>query len=561
MKFEKPKKETSIESDILEIKKAEAEKEVEVAAEEFETKAIAEAIDNEIPAGEEGEDELEKASKTETLVKEMELNPEAKERREVINKIAEYAREVYKIGRDYETVYSNFVPLGADGKRSFNDEIDLYLNTRGKREEYQPSFTYPEMKKQNVNKLQSKIAEIEDIEKKAENEKNEHIKNIVHEMCSVIKAKIGILVEILNGDPKSAFENAKIAYGDIDEELCKSAEDYHKAKINYLKDKKDKGVVKSEIEKLLEDNEFDADDIKAYLDFALDEGGLRYGGIEVIISENDKSVDVRPSDQNYDHPVIIVPGDKKLTGMKLMRLIAHEIGCHVVQNKYNYELGLEGASFGKDWEALQEGFAVRNAIKIENDIIGKEQSGFEIMTNDYYILAMDKIKQGYNIGEVYDYIYNLEKEEFIADGKDEEKSNKEADKEAKKVLQRVFRGMYPFYFPKDLAYFKGQVMAKKVEEEGVKQYALQSRVDPALIPELIDAGIFMKSYTYEKGLMLSTKIAQKIWEDQGWPVEYLLNKKYFAKDFTKNIKYYKGNMQMDRYFAYMKEFKDKYEND
>jgi len=553
MKFEQ--KDKSIESINLEIKKAKESGEVEIAAEEFETEAIAKAVENEIPDKKENGNESAMQFGKEALIRSMELNPEAKERNEAVEKITEYSREIYEIGKGYEMVYSHFEPKGADGKRGFNDELDLFLKSREKGEDYQPVFTYPGMDKQKIEDLGKKVSDLEAIEAKVNDERNEHVKNVVLEMSSVIKAKIGILIEILNGDPKRAFEKAKIAYGDIDDELCRNAEDWHKRKMEYLKEKNKRGVVKSEMEKKMEGNEFNAEDIKAYFDMALNKANLRYEGIEVIIDDGVESIDVRPSDQNHDHPVVLIPPKRIVKGgLSLLQLVAHEIGNHVTQNYYNHKLGFGGTSFGKDWEALQEGFAMINEAKIKKEMIGESYPDFEMQSGSYYILAMNKIKQGADIGEVYDYIYNLKKEESIAKGDNEKKSEEEALKGARIVLRRVTRGMYPYYFPKDIAYFKGEFMAKKMEEANVDKYPLQSRIDPALIPDMIEAGIYLKSYAYEKGLEAAINVAKKIWEDNGWPIEYIKDKKWFADDFIKNKKWYEDNMQMDRYLSYRKEF-------
>jgi hypothetical protein len=552
------KKTISLDDKIAEIKEVESEMEVKNAIEESEIETITEAVKDGILFDERNKD-VEADAEMEKAVQDLELNLEVKERREGIEKIAEYSKEIYTIGKDYEMVYSHFEPAGADGEREFGQEMDLFLEGRRKGENYQPVFTYPEMSKQSVEELKKKVADLEAIEARVNNEENEYVKSIILEMNAVIKAKISILIEILNGDSRKAFENAKTAYGDIDDELCRNAQEWHERKIEYLKGKKEKGVIKSEIEKKLDENEFDAEDIKAYFDMAIDMGKLRYNGLEVVIDDDIGSIDVRPSDQNYDHPVVLIARKRKVKGIKLLELIAHEIGNHVTQNHFNYKLGFGGASFGKDWESLQEGFAMRNEAGIKKEIIGESYADFEVQSGSYYILAMKKFKEGADIGEVYDYIFDLKKEEAVAKGEKGDDVDKKADEGAKTVLKRVTRGMYPYYFPKDMAYFKGEFMAKKMEEVGVEKFALQARIDPALIVYMIKAGIYLRSYAYEKGLEAATNVAKKMWEYNGWPMEYLKDKKWFAKDFMKNKEY--ENMQMDRYVAYRKEFMDKYIRD
>jgi len=529
MKFEK-----DLESTISQIKKAEAEKEVEDVVVETEKETIVEAIKDKMLDYDENE--------IESTIEELEINPEEKERKEAKERLIEYSKEIYEIGKDYEMVYLHFGPKGAEG-RNFDQEMNLFLEKRKEDSNYNPTFTYPEMDKVDIQELKNNIASLESIEKNVESETNEHIKNIVIEIISVMKAKINILIEIKNGNPEKAFENAKIAYGDINNQLCKEAKECYKKKIEFLKEKREKGVIKSNLEKALEENKFNAEDIKEYFDLALDKGNLRYNNLEVIIDKRVTAIDVRPSDPNYDYPVILIPPGREVNGIKLIQLIAHEIGCHVTQNNYNCKLGLEGLSFGKDWETAQEGFAVRNEAKIKKEILGKSYSDFEIQAAPYYILAMEKIKEGANIGEVYDYIFSLRKDEFLAEGYNKKESEEKASKKTKIIVRRVIRGMYPYYFPKDKAYFEGEFMALKIEKEGIDEYLRQCRVDPALVPDMIKAGVYSKSCTYKKGLEVATKVTEQIWQDKGWPVDYIKDKKW-----------YKENTQMDRHWAYRKEF-------
>lgn len=508
---------SKLESIISEIKEAEEKKEIKDVLEDMEKETVVIAIEGEMDGLSEGETEL--------ALEKIEINQEAKERREMREKFIKYSKEIYKTGKDYEMVYSHFEPSGAEG-RDFNQEVDLFLERRKEDIDYKPTFTYPEMDKLDIQKAENDLESLKTIEKNVENETNQNVRNIVLEMIVVVKAKISILLEIKKGNSEKAFENAKIAYGDIDDQICQKAEKYHRKKIEFLKRNREKGIVKSELEETI----FNAEDIKEYFDLALDKGNLRYDNLEVIIDKGVTAIDVRPSDPNYDHPVILIPPDRKVNGVELIQLVAHEIGCHVVQNHYNHKLGLEGLSFGRDWETAQEGFAVRSEARIKKAIFGDSAVDFEYDVNRaYYILAMQKIKKGADFGEVYDHIFNLWKEEFLAEGDNEEKSEEKASEETKRILRRVIRGMYPYYFPKDRAYFEGEFMALEIEKEGVDKYPRQSRVDPALTSDMIEIGVYPRSYTYEKELEAATNVADRIWQDKGWPVDYLKDKKSAKK--------------------------------
>ena len=505
MEFKEPRSNPTIEETINEIKKAEAEKEVESAVVEIEKETIGEATKDEMPGYTENE--------IESTIEDLEINPEEKERKEAKERLIEYSKEIYKIGKDYEMVYSHFEPKGTEG-RNFDQEMELFLEKRKEDSNYSPTFSYSEMDKVDIQKLKKGIADLEIIERNIKDETNESVKNIVLEIISVVKAKINILVEIKKESSEKAFENAKIAYGDIDDQLCQKAEKAYKRKIEFLREKREKGIIKSDLEKALEESKFNAEDIKKYFDIALDKEDLRYDNLEVVIDEKSTAIDVRPSDPNYDHPVIVIPSKREVDGIKLVQLIAHEIGCHVTQNNYNYKLGLEGLSFGKDWETAQEGFAMRSEAEIKKEMLGEAYSDFEIQSGAYYILAMEKIKEGADIGEVYDYIFSLKKEEFLAKGDDKEESEEKASKGAKITLRRITRGMYPYYFPKDKAYLEGEFMALEMEKEGVDKYPRRSRVDPVLVPDMIKAGVYSEYYTYKKGLEVAMDIAKQILKDR-----------------------------------------------
>ncbi len=495
MKAENPE----LNSTISRIKEAEKEREVKDALEEIEQETVAESI----------KDEMEDLTLEGIKLKleEIGINEEVKDRKEARERLTEYVGEVYEIARNYEMVYSYFEPQGADG-RSFDEEIDLLLEERRKGNDYNPKFVYPELNKLDVQKLEDSLVKLDDIKKRVENEKNENVRNIVLEMISVAEAKINILLELKNNNPKGAFENAKIAYGDIDDQLCEKARECYEKRIEFFKKEQ-----KSELEKTLEQKKFDAESIKKYFDLVLDKSQLRYANLEVVIDEKAKAIDVRFSDPDYDHPVILIPPKRVVNGIKLIQLVAHEIGCHVVQNVYNSKLGLKGLSFGRKWEIVQEGFAIRSEAEVKEEVIGESEIDLEMQAKPYYVLAMEKIKKSADLAEVYEYIFNLRKEEFLAKGCDERKSEEKASALTKNVLRRVIRGMYPYYFPKDKAYFEGEFMAREMEKEGVDKYLRHSKVDPALVPYMINLGIYSGTPLYKRSLELAKIAAGKILDD------------------------------------------------
>ena len=90
-----------------------------------------------------------------------------------------------------------------------------------------------------------------------------------------------------------------------------------------------------------------------------------------------------------------------------------------------------------------------------------------------------------------------------------------------------------------MIYYKGKMGLAEMEKEGVDKYLYMSRIDPALIPSLKKLG----AYANEKGLSMAREAVKQIWQDKGWPVDYIKDKKW-----------YEENTQMDRHWAYRKEF-------
>ncbi|MDF1498803.1 MAG: hypothetical protein P1P85_05655 [Patescibacteria group bacterium] len=582
----------SIESTIKEIKKAEAEKEVEIAVEKFETEAVAEAIESE-DIFNKFDEKLKTISEIEKLIEEIEINSEVKERKERKEKIIRYLNEIYDAAGKYEMVYSYLIPVGKKDKekkdeyRTFDEEIDE-MNKNRNNSEYNFEINYPKLDKdlsfvpeikengeQKVD-LISDMKKIEEIEERLNGEKDEYAKKIPLKTLKIFKAKINILIKAKEGDKLGVFNSSTKAYNDINDQLVEIAERGKNQRIEFLKNKAENEENKSEMEKLLENKKFNAQEIKAFFDIAIDKADLRDFDkdtkVEVVIDEEVKSIDVRYSDPDYDHPVVLIPSNREVNGVKLLKLTEHEIICHLTANYYGHDLGLKGLSIG-DWEDLHEGVAILNENRIMKKIFGEDYKLPEIQALPYYVLAMNKAKEliykeiknkinleikekikklskegknqkainedvdslikkrskeiaieNIDIGEIYDYVYGLRKEEYLAEkhGKKNiedlnageiEEVEKEADKKTKAILKRIFRGHYPYYFSKDKSYLEGEIIAKLMEESETDKYPTQSKVDPKMISDLIKAGVYIKSYTYKKGLKAAKDVVERMWKD------------------------------------------------
>jgi len=509
--------------------------------------------------------------KDEKSMEDREINPELKE-------LMEYSKKINKIVEKYDPLF--FVePKGRDGvnyEEEFNlflEKIDEHLDDKKdlSDEEYLemcPVFTYPEIEKIEIEDLEDRASKLKELEEEIKNEcKNENIVEIVFELLEIARARIDFHKYLKERNLEKAFECSKIIYGDIDDNLCQKANEACEQNLAFLENKAEK----SELEIILENNEFNAEDIKNYFEIAITKAGLGDSRYEVVIDSNVTNIKVSKNSPKYDHPVVLIPPDRKVNGIRLLELIAHEIGRHVTTDVYNTKQGFKG-KMGKGWDAFSEGIAMKSEKEIRKTIFNGLDPSFQYNSNKiYFVLAMEKIKNGYNFAQVYKYLYDLNyKEELHKSGyhnlknkyessadknddlKDEladlEKKNKlKAIDSVKKICLRIFRGFDPkqggMYFPKDKIYFEGEVQALEMEKvesgQELEKYLRLSKIDPKFIPYLIKMG----AYTYEKGLEMAKDIAKQIWKDKGWPVDYIKDKKWYEK-----------NTQMDRHWAYRKEF-------
>ena len=505
-----------------------------------------------------------------SIEKDKEINPELKE-------LMEYSNEINDIVGKFDTLFY-IEPKGRD-EINYDEEFELFFEKikdhldekeylkDDKYSEMCPVFTYPEIEKINEKELKDKKQDLDDLEKKIKKCKNENISKIAFELLELGNAKVDFHKYLKNGDSENAFECSKIIWGDIDSDLCQKADEAYKQRIKFLKDKSEK----TELENMLENNEFDAEDIKHYFELAITKAGLENSGYEVVIDDSVTNLRVSTKNPKYDHPVVLIPPNRKVNGVKLLELIAHEIGRHVVTNIYNEKQGFK-ETMGKDWNVFNEGISLKSEKEIKKIVFGDSAENFDYdIDHAYYILAMEKIKNGWNFAKVFKFLYDLSYEEELYkckyydlenkykeldvknnDIKEEIANLKEQSREkaidvAKKKCLRTFRGFDPkkgkLHLPKDIIYFKGEIEVSKMERtEGGKKlekYLRLSRVDPKFIPYLIK----MNAYIDEKGLQMAKDVAKQIWQDRGWPVDYIKDKKW-----------YEENTQMDRHWAYRKDF-------
>lgn len=477
----------------------------------------------------------------------------------------------------YEEEYKIFLEEIKD-KLGSKEDLDEKFS-----EKISPKYFYPVVEKIKEEELEGIYNEIDDLEKEVEECEYENTKKIIIELIDIAKAKIRLYQNIKENNYEKAFDNLKIVYGDVSEDLFLKTNKIYDKKIEYLKNE----PAKSELERELSKKEFDSEDIKEFIGMSLKKAGLGDSGYKVIVTDKVNNLRVSQNHPEYGKVVLIPPG-REVSAMKILELVSHEVGRHIVTDVYNRKQGFKG-DVGREWILYSEGIAKVGEKRLKKMILGESYADFEISSGPYYILAMEKIKkENYNYAEVFKYIYKkifkeklsasnyydlldkkenpkqeMEQEEIINNLKNEKKD--EAIVATEKICFRVFKGLNPKeggeYNPKDKAYLEGEIKSIELEKimleskfheefEGmgfdkenlgkiIEKYLRLSKVDPKFIPYLVKMG----AYRYEKELEIGVKVAEKIWNDKGWIVDYLKNKDW-----------YKENTQMDRHWAYRKEF-------
>lgn len=493
-----------------EIKDVKNEKDMENSIEELSEESVLKNIESEM--SEFGQEERS------VMLKRLDLGekrPEKDIAEKDLGELMEYAKEIDRL-TDKFSILQSIEPKGENG-RAYDEEFgEFYKKIKSNlseekdlsREEYEkmcPAFIYPVRDKINLKELEEAEIKLVQLKRQAENLKNDNTKTIVSDLLKMGVNKIKFHEYFVKGDSDKAFEQAKLYYGDISDELCTKAKNTYENKLEYLK----KRPKKSDLEKKLEDSEFNAQEIKTYFELALVKAGLKDSGYEVAIDDSVTNIRVSEKTAKYDHGVILIPPNKKASGMEILELCSYEIGRHVTTNYFHQKNGFRG-SMGEGWDTINEGVSKRSERDVRKEVLKDSFNDFEIDAAPYYILAMEKIRgeknnkgeyeNGCNFAQVFKYIYKLSLEENLCDSgyyrfKDEieaakgeeresletklakikERCDKKAVDLSKKTCLRTFKGFDPKtggkYLPKDKIYFDGETQLSDLENAGsVEKY-------------------------------------------------------------------------------------------
>jgi len=437
----------------------------------------------------------------------------------VKGKMKRYAEQLEEIKFDD---YLKFIEPEGGGGRSFEQELDFYKECQEQGVEHKVVVTYPHISFEDeaiIKDIESKMAKYIEIEEEIDKEENIVIRNMFKEMITTSKNRIKLLFKLCEFnkiEKEISEENAEnintafllekreniedecfdlvtAIYGNLDDDLIKKAKDASEETNREL----DADNPRSEIEDTLIANKFDADDLVREFNFLFKRAGL--DNCTAVIDKEKKNCETSINDQEYGGKTVIKVPERyddpkfRINGLKLLQLLVHET-THMITGEFQSKLGLGSINFGRNASDVKEGIAVLNEIKVTNAVLGEDK--MRNKAHPYYLMAMDKIRTESNggknkidVGEIYNFIYESIERDF---SKNKGFSEDQIDGEAKKILRRVLRAVpgYRHFNTKDMIYFKGEEIAKVLEDTENLSYVEKCYIDPELIPVFIELGIY-----------------------------------------------------------------------
>lgn len=321
----------------------------------------------------------------------------------------------------------------------------------------EPSFTYNGAVESSLHRLHMLGIDAHDLPRMVNKLSNqrESIKCSSPEQEYVIKERItdeilnlSLLIARLNKDTTSAKSIQTEIYGNsVDESLVTIATHAIAKEISF---NKTKGSLTTEQISILKKTRFSQRAIKKAFEAALE---ILYSRSTVTVPEthryavqigNYSSIDVR--DKSPAGPIIGIPLERDVSGLKLLRLIDHEINSHCRQS-LNGWLSFEfaGGHLKPNDETLYEGLAIAAEEQLLGTLIGKPR-----LPNPLPVLNIAKILEGLSFTE----LFNWNKQMLMS------RFNVPERKAGHRAFKYTFRGFRSF---KDKAYFEGFMLQKKLE--------------------------------------------------------------------------------------------------
>lgn len=233
-----------------------------------------------------------------------------------------------------------------------------------------------------------------------------------------------MLTAFKEGDERGFFYNSLLYYGNI------SLEDFEAAK----------NVVLTEVRVQVDsdgDRKMDAKAIKKYFERVIKAYEFE-DDVEIVMSDEVRSVSILGKK-------VVIPTCRNVSRLKLVKLISHELETHLLRRMNHEALNL-GPTLPQ-YYPTEEGLAIYNQSMLEKKIVGNFNFPLRIVL---YFLGADKIIQGSNFGETFDFLFKYLMHYF-----DEDKAKNFAWGSCMRLFRGFTRFDEGFYFPKDLSYFRG----------------------------------------------------------------------------------------------------------
>lgn len=452
---------------------------------------------------------------------EKEIDENGKREMEMLEALSE---EVAEIGRSLNPVEIITADNYKEAKKDFLAKVEA-----GDSEMEEPVFVYEkhvegakEALETSGYSLEEALATLERIEsqiregKVSREETVRIMRYALRKNIRDVKANLRLIEGLQEGDDKKIKTALGEKYGMApDEKLVEAADAFYedmlkKAEGSERREEEREGIIpeeikvrmsqdtitsdekgKEELEKLkLEDPErakfyYEAEEIAEAFSWALEEYYNYYKektGVEfpedekykVKVSAASSSIDVR--DKSAEGKVIEVPENRIIDAKKLLELIAHEVEGHARQSLNGVMMlnGLGGGGLKVDDESNYEGLALSLEDEVRERLFGEEN---EMKASRlYYVYAVRAASEGKSFTEVYNLIREKEIRLLMAKGKTEEEAKKKSADTAWMPAYRAFRGHVDtkngesYASAKDLAYFKGYLVHKQLEEVGLGYY-------------------------------------------------------------------------------------------
>ncbi|MGH7203648.1 MAG: hypothetical protein ACREHC_04360 [Candidatus Levyibacteriota bacterium] len=271
-------------------------------------------------------------------------------------------------------------------------------------------------------------------------------------------------------------------YPGTDDVLWRAAqEDFARRTQSTNGETKQTGILTKEEQEYLETREFDAEDFKIAIEWALSQYGIlkidnepNSMGFTVVIDPAVTAIDVR--DKSANGPTVFIPADKKENGIKLLKIIGHEIEGHARQSVNGQLLfGIGGGPLKVDNEMLYEGEG-----KYNDDLVSRILTGETTATAlPVYTYAVRAAENGASFYEIYQQQLQmyLQMELHISDPADlpplEEIDSQKVTKGKDLGWRRSYRVMRghtdttnreAFANAKDLAYKRGEMIVEDLRQ-------------------------------------------------------------------------------------------------